>query len=195
MMRSSEILTKEQILTTAEDTLRRFGTAKTSVTDIAKALNVSHGTIYRHFKNKAELMEAATEKWLHEKIIASLSLIYEEKGKHGPEHLKKYIQRLIELKRSYAHQDKELFEMYAKVTEESSELIEKHITHITNQMSEIIKQSEIKASDPEGLAHAIFYATARFHHPAHAYEWAHPSIDQEFSEVWTLLEKGFLTNK
>ena len=97
------------------------GKGKTSVTDIAKALNVSHGTIYRHFKNKAELMEVATEKWLHEKIIASLSLIYEEKGKHGPEHLKKYIQRLIELKRSDAHQDKELFEMYAKVTEESSE--------------------------------------------------------------------------
>lgn len=69
MEKSSDVLTKEQILIATEDTLRRFGIAKTSVTDVAKVLGVSHGTIYRHFKSKAELLEGVTEKWLNEKII------------------------------------------------------------------------------------------------------------------------------
>ncbi|MBW7457433.1 TetR/AcrR family transcriptional regulator, partial [Paenibacillus sepulcri] len=42
-------LTKETILDAAEQVLRRFGPDKTSVVDVARALQVSHGTIYRHF--------------------------------------------------------------------------------------------------------------------------------------------------
>lgn len=190
-----DTLTKEQILTATEETLRRFGVSKTSVTDIAKHLNVSHGTIYRHYKSKAELLEAVTEKWLDEKIIAPLNSVYENHSLTGSEALKTYIQTLIDLKRSYAHQEKELFDMYAKVTEESANLIVQHINRMTNQMSEIIKRSMLKVSNPDKLAKSIFYATARFHHPAHAYEWNDPSIVQEFWDLWDLLEKGIQTNK
>ena len=188
-------LTKDQILSATEITLRRFGVAKTSLTDIAKYLNVSHGTIYRHYKNKAELLEKVTEKWLDEKIIAPLTTIYKNESLNGSEALNVYIKKLINLKRSYAQHDKELFDMYTKVTKESSHLIDLHVNRMTSQMSEIVKRSDLKVSDPDQLAKSIFYATVRFHHPAHAYEWDDPSIDQEFLELWIILEKGFLTNK
>ncbi|MGV2788298.1 TetR family transcriptional regulator, partial [Clostridium perfringens] len=63
-MSHDQPLTKEAILDAAEQTLRRYGPDKTSVVDVAKALQVSHGSLYRHFPSKAALREAVTERWL-----------------------------------------------------------------------------------------------------------------------------------
>ncbi|KKD56002.1 MULTISPECIES: TetR/AcrR family transcriptional regulator [Paenibacillus] len=190
MEKSSDILTKEQILIATEDTLRRFGVTKSSVTDVAKVLGVSHGTIYRHFKSKAELLEGVTEKWLNEKIIDPLTEICQDSSVLGISHLKRYIQTLVELKQYYARDDEEMFEMYTRVTEQAADLIDQHIAHIVDQLADIIMRGGITADQPPQLARTLFYATARFHHPAHAYEWKNPTIDQEFAEVWILLEKG-----
>ncbi|PNQ87298.1 TetR/AcrR family transcriptional regulator [Paenibacillus polymyxa] len=190
MEKSSDILTKEQILIATEDTLRRFGVTKSSVTDVAKVLGVSHGTIYRHFKSKAELLEGVTEKWLNEKIIDPLTEICQDSSVLGISHLKRYIQTLVELKQYYARDDEEMFEMYTRVTEQAADLIDQHIAHIVDQLADIIMRGGITADQPPQLARTLFYATARFHHPAHAYEWKNPTIDQEFAEVWMLLEKG-----
>ena len=46
-------LTKEMILNSAEEVLLRFGPTKANVQDIARALNVSHPVIYRHYDSKA----------------------------------------------------------------------------------------------------------------------------------------------
>ena len=62
-MSHDQPLTKEAILDAAEQTLRRYGPDKTSVVDVAKALQVSHGSLYRHFPSKAALREAVTERW------------------------------------------------------------------------------------------------------------------------------------
>ncbi|MCJ8221609.1 TetR/AcrR family transcriptional regulator [Bacillus paralicheniformis] len=192
MKNSSEALTKEQILAATEDTLRRFGVAKTSITDVAKALDVSHGTIYRHFKNKKEIFEAATEKWLNEKIMQPLADVYHDTSCTGASHVKAYIEKLFELKRYYARKDEELFEMYAKVTNECTELVDKSIDQIIGQLSELIAVCPAYSNDSEELARSIFYATERFHHPAHANEWKRETIEQEFNIVWNLIEKGFL---
>ncbi|KZE82440.1 TetR family transcriptional regulator [Paenibacillus jamilae] len=190
MEKPSDILTKEQILIATEDTLRRFGVAKSSVTDVAKVLGVSHGTIYRHFKSKAELLEGVTEKWLNEKIIDPLTEICQDPSVLGIPHLKQYIQTLIELKQYYARDDEEMFEMYTRVTEQAADLIDQHISHIVSQLADIIVRGGITTDQPAQLARTLFYATARFHHPAHAYEWKSPATQREFLEVWMLLEKG-----
>ena len=41
-------LTLDRILATAEDVIRRFGPAKATVVDVARALGVSHAAVYRH---------------------------------------------------------------------------------------------------------------------------------------------------
>ena len=58
------VLTRERILEAAEDALRRYGPAKANVVDVARALAVSHGSVYRHFPSKASLRDAVTERWL-----------------------------------------------------------------------------------------------------------------------------------
>ena len=66
MPSTSPTLTAERILEATEEVLRRHGPAKATVVDVARALGVSHGSVYRHFRTKAALREAVTKRWLNE---------------------------------------------------------------------------------------------------------------------------------
>ncbi|MFD1356786.1 TetR family transcriptional regulator [Fictibacillus halophilus] len=187
-------LTREQILDTTEQVLRRFGLDKTSVVDVARALGVSHGTLYRHFSSKAALKEAVAERWLHE-VSTPLSAIVENDGS-ALDKTRKWLEKLIHIKQSKALEDPELFAMYNALAEESVESIGKHINDLISQLTQIvgegIQAGEFQSGDAREQASAIFFATARFHHPALAKEWLSESIKNEFEQVWNLLVSGFL---
>src|SRR5262249_58890119 len=72
-------LTPDRILDAAEEVLRRYGPQKTTVVDVARALDVSHGTIYRHYPSKQALRDAVTRRWLH-RVTVPLQRIAEERG-------------------------------------------------------------------------------------------------------------------
>lgn len=78
-MNEAVVLTPERILEVTEDVLRRFGLAKATVVDVARALDVSHGSVYRHFPSKASLREAVAKRWL-DRIDAPLRQIAGEQG-------------------------------------------------------------------------------------------------------------------
>jgi TetR/AcrR family acrAB operon transcriptional repressor len=54
--------TRSLIIDTAEKVFHKKGVSRTSLADIADAAGVTRGAIYWHFKNKAELFEALTER-------------------------------------------------------------------------------------------------------------------------------------
>ncbi|NEW07436.1 TetR/AcrR family transcriptional regulator [Paenibacillus sp. SYP-B3998] len=189
-------LTKEAILDAAEVVLRRFGPEKTTVVDVAKALRVSHGALYRHFASKASLREAVTERWLQQ-IADTLEAIAYQSGGPALERLRHWIDTLIISKRTYAANDPEMFTMYTAVTLESVEMISAHINRLIQQLAQIVEVGiavgEVKPGSSESIAKAIFMATVRFHHPAHAYEWVNASVDEEFQSVWQLVLSGIKT--
>ncbi|CAG1001093.1 partial HTH-type transcriptional regulator MtrR, partial [Anaerolineae bacterium] len=90
------VLTPERILDTAEEVLRRFGPSKTTVVDVARALGVSHGSVYRHFESKAALRDAVTERWLG-RISQPLAEIAAESGP-APQRLRRWLDLLIDYK-------------------------------------------------------------------------------------------------
>jgi AcrR family transcriptional regulator len=187
-------LTREQILDTTEQVLRKFGLEKTSVVDVARVLGVSHGTLYRHFSSKAALKEAVAERWLHE-VSTPLAAIVENDSS-VLEKTRMWLEKLIHIKQSKALEDPELFAMYNALAEESVESIGKHINDLISQLTQIVEEGiqagEFQSNDAREQASAIFFATARFHHPALAKEWLSPSIKNEFEQVWNLLVSGVL---
>ncbi|HKQ30483.1 MAG TPA: TetR family transcriptional regulator [Burkholderiales bacterium] len=54
--------TRVRIIDTAEKIFHKKGVSRTSLEDIADAAGVTRGAIYWHFKNKAQLFEAMTER-------------------------------------------------------------------------------------------------------------------------------------
>src|SRR5215510_6542374 len=93
-------LTPEQILEAAEEVLRRFGPTKATVVDVARALGVSHGSVYRHFPSKAALRDAVTEQWLARMSEPLLEVMAEDAP--ASKRLRHWFDWLIKTKRQKA---------------------------------------------------------------------------------------------
>ncbi|MDH6114006.1 AcrR family transcriptional regulator [Kitasatospora sp. MAP12-15] len=191
-MTTDSALTPEQILSAAEDVLRRFGPAKATVVDIARTLGVSHGSVYRHFPSKAALREAVTQRWL-DQAHDSLQAITAEKGP-ARERLHRWLSTLFAAKRRKALVDPELFATYLALVGEHSAMVDAHVEVLTGQIAVILQdgiwQGEFTPVHVQTTARAVFQATTRFHDPAHAPEWANDRSTADFEALWALLSAG-----
>ncbi|WP_336318109.1 TetR family transcriptional regulator [Streptomyces lavendofoliae] len=191
---STDALTPDRVLEATEEVLRRYGPAKATVVDVARALGVSHGSVYRHFRTKAALREAVTERWL-ERAVRELAPFADGPGPAG-ERLTAWLSALFAAKRRKAGADPELFATYMVLIGESSRVVAEHVDHLVGQLARIVedghRQGEFAApvTDAITTARAVFDATDRFHDPAHAADWSEPDIDAAFDAVVALLLRG-----
>lgn len=185
-------LTPERILEAAEDVLRRHGPAKANVVDVARALGVSHGSVYRHFPSKAALRDAVTERWLSQ-ISEPLASVANEDAPAG-ERLERWLDLLVASKRDRSTDDPELFATYVALTTGAREVVKTHVDNLVSQLARIIAdgvtEMTMEADDPVTVARAVFDATSRFHNPAHAAAWSDAEIDAEYRSVRELVLNG-----
>lgn len=192
-MAAQKMLTTTQILDAAEDVLRKFGPRKTTVVDVARALDVSHGTVYRHFDTKVALHEAITSRWL-ERITSPLADVSMKKTE--PKHrLREWFKTLMDIKLSIVINDPEMFESYSEIAKKTPKHIKfEHINTLLNQVEKILQDGNKDGSfDIENCAttaRCLFFATVRYHHPLHAKEWGDDYIQQDFEQLFSLLERG-----
>ncbi|MFD0311918.1 TetR family transcriptional regulator [Streptomyces sp. NPDC127119] len=191
-MATTEILTAERILEVTEEVLRRHGPAKATVVDVARALGVSHGSVYRHFRTKAALREAVTKRWLDRTSAVLDDIVAQDRDPEA--RLRDWLAALFTAKRRKAGDDPELFATYMVLTGESGEAVGEHIAALTGQLTTIIRSGvdsgTFAAADPAVTARALFQATDRFHDPCHADAWEQPGIEGEFEAVVDLVVRG-----
>src|ERR1700721_793044 len=118
-------LTRDRILAAAEDVIRRFGPAKATVVDVARAVGVSHTAVYRHVATKAELRDLVVGRWL-EATMPPLRAIVAERGP-APKRLRKLIDALIAVKRRRSSEDPELFAAYMTLAADAKSVVAAHI--------------------------------------------------------------------
>lgn len=185
-------LTAEVILSTTEDVLRRYGPAKATVVDVARALGVSHGSVYRHFPTKAALREAVTQRWLDRAHAGLAGLAAADTP--APERLRSWLAALFEAKRRKALDDPELFATFSVLVRENSAVVAAHVAAMVDDLTRIVADGvasgDFAVPDPAVSAKAVFDATARFHDPAHAAEWSDPDADAAFDAVVSLVVAG-----
>jgi AcrR family transcriptional regulator len=185
-------LTLDRILATAEDVVRRFGPAKATVVDVARALGVSHAAVYRHVATKAELRDLVIGRWV-EATMAPLRAIAALPGP-APERLRGLFDALIAVKRRRAADDPELFAAYRTLAADAQSVAAAHVDELIGLAAAVIRrgveEGTFGTGDPVAAGRAVLHATSRFHHPAHAGEWVHPATDAAYNEVWQLLMDG-----
>ena len=186
------VLTPERILEVTEDVLRRYGLAKATVVDVARALDVSHGSVYRHFPSKASLREAVAKRWL-DRASAPLLEITEAAGP-APARLDSWLRTMFSIKHKRLGDDPEMFATYLTLAREACKVVKGHKDCLVDQIARIlsdgVKQGEFEVTDLNAAARAIFDATSRFHHPAHADEWNDPDTPARIDALLALLLKG-----
>ncbi|MFE2645439.1 TetR/AcrR family transcriptional regulator [Streptomyces nigra] len=194
MPSTSPTLTAERILEATEEVLRRHGPAKATVVDVARALGVSHGSVYRHFRTKAALREAVTKRWL-DRTTGLLADIAGAPGRDAEIRLREWLAALFAAKRRKAFDDPELFATYSVLTTETAEtVVSEHIADLTGQLTAIVRDGVesgvFTAADPAVAAVAVFRATDRFHDPHYAREWEQPGVQDDFDALVGLLLRG-----
>lgn len=197
MPRPETPLTRDQIITAAENVLRRFGPEKATVVDVARALGVSHAAVYRHVANKAALRDLVVGKWM-EQTMPPLRAIAAQPGA-APKRLRKFFDTLIEIKRGRAASDPEFFTAYRALAAEASSLAAAHVAELVEMVAAMIragiKEGAFRPVDAMATGRAVLMATLRFHHPFHANEWNAPTIEADFEAVWSLLMEGLCVPK
>jgi AcrR family transcriptional regulator len=186
------VLTPERILEVTEDVLRRYGLAKATVVDVARALDVSHGSVYRHFPSKASLREAVAKRWL-DRASAPLEKIAQADAP-APAKLERWLRALFTAKQKRFSEDPEMFATYLTLAREACKVVKAHkeglIDQVTSILTDGVKQGAFEIADVRASARAVFDATIRFHHPAHSDEWNDPELSARIDALLALLLRG-----
>lgn len=194
---ATEILTQERILESAEDVLRRFGPQKTTVVDVARDLNVSHGSVYRHFDDKAALREAVVLRWLKRITLPLLSIAWQQSSPQ--ERLERWLETFIGVMQKAAKNEPELFAAYALLSAEPQGLDNFHeqmIEQLAVIAEEGLTSNHFKQGlEPKQLAQALYQASYAFHHPSHVANWFDAAFAPAFKSVFSLLMNGVLQPK
>ncbi len=160
---------RDRILDAAVEQLRRHGPAKTGVVDVARALDMSHSNVYKHFASKSALFDAVAERWLAH-VMAPLTKIAADRKTPAPKRLKAWVRQLADVKRRKVLDDPEMFAVYGAVTRDAHAVVAQHLAHLHGEIGEILRDGA-KAGDwslksADAAARLILNATSRFHHPA-----------------------------
>jgi hypothetical protein len=87
-----------------------------------------------------------------------------------------------------------MFATYLALAQDAREVVKAHKDRLVDQLARILSegvaQGVFHVTDAKVTAQAIFDATIRFHHPAHAEEWNDPALAARTDAVLDLLLRG-----
>ncbi|WP_375450002.1 TetR/AcrR family transcriptional regulator [uncultured Devosia sp.] len=157
-----------RILDTAELLLRRHGSEKLTVIDVARAMKMSHGNVYRHVSSKAALRAAVIERWL-DRIVEQTDAIARQDAA-ADIRLGNWLTGLALIKQRKVIDDAELLLASAQVVGETPAVEHNHSARLTGQVVKILEDGLRDGTlpgvgDPVSTATAILNAVFRFHHP------------------------------
>jgi hypothetical protein len=112
----------------------------------------------------------------------------------APARLERWLRALFAAKHKKVSDDPEMFATYLALAQEAREVVKAYKDCLCDQVAHIlsdgVKQGAFDIADVRATARAVFDATIRFHHPAHAEEWSDPALAARIDAVLALLLKG-----
>lgn len=172
------ILNKEKIFSVTEEIIMRKGVEKTTLSDIAKELGVTHAAFYKHYKNKEDLLQQLALRWLE---TTSKELLEWEVGNglSSAVALHDWLWLLATTKKKLYHDDRRMFRLYTDYLERTQILVKDHLKQLAEKAESI---SGLKQS-----GNAIITAFVYFHNPYFADRWDNEFHEEIFEDVWRLV--------
>ncbi|HVY59288.1 MAG TPA: TetR/AcrR family transcriptional regulator [Xanthobacteraceae bacterium] len=186
---------RERILVTAERLFREIGYQKTTVADIAKALNMSPANVYRFFDSKKSINAGVARRLMGEVEQESQSIAAGPRS--AAEKLRELLTTVHRMNSDRYVGDSKMHEMVAVAMEEDWEVCKNHMECITGVIAGVIQEGvstgEFKAPDVGLAALCTCTAMSRFFHPqliAQCADKPGPSIDQMIDFIIAGLRQG-----
>ena len=158
---------KEKAIDATVIKMREVGFEKVRLTDIARELHVSHAALYSHFKDKSDLLDAVSERWLIA-LDAKLGTICRKK-KDPCEKIHAWALALHRAKIEKVSHDPELYRAFDMAAGRSQPFVKNHLETMYRQLeglvSEAIENAGQKNADAGLMTRIILESTSAFHHP------------------------------
>lgn len=175
------ILSEEKIFSTAEAIILSKGINKTTLSDIAKMLGVTHAALYKHYKNKDDLLQKLALKWL-DNTSKDLFEWSPKKGVDAEIALHDWLWFLHVTKRNLYQNHQKMFLLYTNYIETNKDLIKDHLQHLAKKVEEI--------SGWENKGMAVIVAFTYFHNPYFAERWNQGDHLHLFEQVWSVVSRS-----
>src|ERR1700694_1471678 len=101
---------------------------------------------------------------------------------------------MFSIKHERLADDPEMFATYLTLDREACRSVKGHkdclVDQIARFLSDGVQEGAFEVADVKASARAVFDATSRFHHPAHADEWNEPQLGARIDALLALLLRG-----
>lgn len=160
--------TRERIVIVAEEQFRRLGYAKTTVADIASALDMSPANVYRFFASKSEINDAICRRMM-DGCHALCETIIAGPGS-ASERLSDLVLAVHRRNKALLTSERRIHDMVAVAMEENWGAIEAHIATMEQLLSRLIADGIASGEfdptlDPAKTALTVFDACLVVFHP------------------------------
>ena len=174
---------RERILVTAERLFREIGYQKTTVADIAKALQMSPANVYRFFDSKKSINASVARRLMGEVEQASHA-IAAERG-DAARRLRELLTTIHRMNSDRYVGDSKMHEMVAVAMEENWDVCKAHMQCLVGEIAAVIASGaasgEFRVPDVGIAAMCACAAMVRFFHPqliAESADKPGPTLDQ-----------------
>lgn len=161
-------LSAATILECAKVQVRRFGEGKTNVTDVARALGVSHAALYRFYSSKSALLDAIVQEAMDDE--ASLAAGFVDADGPADQRLLAMLLELHRRKRQRFAEDREVHDLYRRIVVERPGMIAEYSQRITALVARLIEQAvqrgEWRVDAIDVAAGVVRDAAMTYVHPA-----------------------------
>lgn len=159
--------THVMIMNAAEEHFRRYGYAKTTVADIAKACGMSPANVYRFFDSKAAIVDAIAELWLGETMRAAKTIAGRKAS--AAERLEAYIVEVHRMMRDQYTNESSVHELCSVVIAERRPVVQAYKNAMRSILMDILEDGrscgEFVFDDTQETASVLGDALIKFHHP------------------------------
>lgn len=171
--------TREKILLTADDFFKRFGHDRTTVADIAAALEMSPANIYKFFASKDAIVEAIGDRTLEEFRVQVNSVIRSKKT--ALEKLETVFFTLYQFNKKKLNHDMQLYKVVLRSYEENWKCYRNFnevLTKITTDLIELgIENGEFRSTDSLTMAKVLLDSFVWITHPILFYKLDHDTVE------------------
>lgn len=172
-------LTQEKILNMTEQIIAEKGLEKTTLYDIAQNLGVTHAALYKHYRNKDELLQTLALRWLTETSANLLAWQPSSKLTTTSAILHDWLWLLATTKKHLYNNNPRMFVLYTDYIEKNSDLVADHLNHLANKIDSL--------SDRPNQGEALLTLFVYFHNPYFAPRWNKDNYTSLFESAWQLV--------
>jgi AcrR family transcriptional regulator len=159
---------RDQIIEAADDYFSRFGYAKTTVSDLARAIGFSKAYIYKFFDSKQAIGEAICARCLAGHLAAVTAAVEAAKGPN--ERIRAIFRTMVEQSTEQLFSDRQLYDIVAHSCAERWESSEAYVEKLLEMLRHLIQEGRdagaFERKTPiDEVVRGIWLAASPFTHP------------------------------